>query len=393
MATIPPPGIWELQQSPVVVSNPPLTFLEAHKGRLLILTAIAVAGIAILVAGGVAYMFRLNTLTQNALLGSGGGLALIDLTALAVLYIRHRIPKERGIYTIVSWNVARETDFAALLSIQNKMKEKSLTFSKARQEILEEQDLDLRLTEEGKGIRAHLFQQEFQRLSSTDIICLQESYELEDEDLAAWLPGYSSFSFKTESSSDCMILWNSQKFTLLGHAQLKHDPGYIPDVDPTADTMVLLQDNKNGTKLCVTSTHLRGFDLSATDLSQQARPMVGDNQIRYNLATMKVAPQADLHICAGDYNATFKHHPKRFEILQKEGYVTDEMDTLPTHYDAHLRKRDGSPEEVKLDYIFAKASCCASVQITKIPNISWELTNLERPSDHLPVAARVVYRA
>lgn len=133
--------------------------------------------------------------------------------------------------------------------------------------------------------------------------------------------------------------------------------------------------------------HLRGFSLAdKANSPKMAKP--GDYQAEFDLDKQAQQP-TDLCIFAGDLNATPKHYPERANILRRRGYITDETDMTPTVYDGNL-ENDGSPEAVRLDYIFVKAQNGKRVHIQSEQPKRTELNDFSnRPSDHLPIGARV----
>ncbi len=159
------------------------------------------------------------------------------------------------------------------------------------------------------------------------------------------------------------------------------------------DTIVLLQDVKEGTTLCVASSRLAGFSLGYDNLQfeekeyQLTLAQQGDYQTDYNLNTMNNI-QADLYIFAGDFNVTRDHYPQRLKMLEEDKYMTDLSDVEPTLYDANLKEEDKlMPQTVKLDYIYARGNNGLKVEKEILGNTPLE--KLERPSDHLPVAAKI----
>ena len=251
-----------------------------------------------------------------------------------------------------------------------------------------------------KKARVGMFQEAFQLLGTTDIICLQESTEMQSQDLQNILPsGYSFFSYETTAGRDGTIVWNSEKFDKVAHANVTYDPTYIPlpEYCSAPDTIVLLRDRMNGTTICVGSAHLRGFSLAYNllekDEEQQElkKAQTGDNQTKYDLDTMD-AISADLYVFAGDYNVTREHYQPRFDIIYNHAYITDIHDDNPTMYDINLKEQDGeTPKPVKLDYIFVKGRKDVQVQVQHIDLQKTQLDNFNRPSDHLPIGAQVQF--
>lgn len=423
----PEQGTWERPEG--VQQNQPEkpSFFEMNKGTIIAVGVVAFLAIGSLVAGGVLLYFKINTIAAWSLLGGGGGVLVLDALVGGVIFnIRHQKaedgPKilrtsngsleqvkgrdndasevgkdgaQSSTYSVVSWNVATLRDYSNMCFINNKM-QGGAEFLDAYNELLT--GAPYQATEQEKLARSGLFQQAFQKFGNPDIICLQESWEMKQRELEAILPeGYSAFSYETSAGRDCTVVWNTSKFSKINHANIVYDPEYIPSFNSSPDTIVLLKDNTNGTTICVGSAHLRGFSLAYNTFEEMRkmqelhRAEAGDNQTRYDLDTMEGA-QADLYIFAGDFNVTAEHYPARLDIIREYGYTNDETDSSPTIYDANLREDDGeTPKPARLDHIFVKGREGSKVEIQNVDLQRTSLNAFTRPSDHLPIGAKVSY--
>ncbi len=404
----------EANELPGAAQSPLL--LDSHKGKLV--TGVALLAIGALIAGGLLHYLKINTIAAWSLIGGGSALAVGALIGSLVLFIRHRNASKENVhrapaqqewsegsnesdrqkksaaYKIVSWNVATFRDYSNLCSIKNGMVQ-GLQFLEAYQE--SQKGAAYQATDEESAARTVFFRQAFQQFGNPDIICLQESWEMRQEDIQAILPpGYSFFSYESDAGKECTVVWHSEKFSKIGHTDLVYDPTHIISVNSAPDTIALLKDNANGTTICVCSAHLRGFSLaygtSEETLKQLelTKAQAGDNQTQVDLKAMDTV-QADLYLFAGDFNVTMEHYQQRFDLIARHGYVTDRSDNGPTIYDANLKEEDGiTPKPVRLDYIFVKGGKNAHVHIQHIDLPRTELNEYNnRPSDHLPIGAQV----
>ncbi len=364
--------------------------VRARWNRTLGVVAVALVAIGSFVAGTL--LRSRDSRLGWYLIGAGGALAVSDLIVMGYLvYQRHafnmRHQNRQGNYHVVSWNVAAWSDYSNICAMKREMG-KNQTFTAARDALLT--GTFQRASHEEREERRQIFRRAFQQFGNPDIICLQESSELDRNYLTSVLPpGYAFFSYQNESGRECTLVWKAAKFALDHYAQLTYDPEQIRSFNSNPDTIGLLRDRTNGAQICVGSIHLRGFSLAAP---VPDKALAGDNQARYTLDTM-AGIQADVYIFAGDLNATREHYLNRFQIIEQHKYNTDEADVAPTIYDASLKESDNkTPKAVKLDYIFARGSDRTQVQIHQAPLQNVPLMQFaERASDHLPVAATIQF--
>jgi hypothetical protein len=433
-------GVWDQAKGINHTQPEKPSFLKANKGTLIAISMVAFLAIGSLAAGGLLiYLFKMNTIVAWSLLGGGGGALIIDaLIGGVILYVRNRkageaLPdtsgdaknhleggrdvlsnisegtehdlgakddyKQQSTYRVVSWNVATSKDYSNMCFIKQKMA-CGTNLADACDELLMDAWSSFQASQEEYAARADLFRQAFHKFEDLDIICLQESWEMEPEDLKAILPeGYSTFSYYNSDGRECAIAWNTSKFSKVDHANLSYASDYISSFNSAPDTIALLKDLINGTTICVGSAHLRGFSLAYATFEEEIRrqqelykAQAGDNQARYDLAIMD-AVQADLYIFAGDLNTTDEHYPARLNIIRGHGYFSDTSDSNPTIYDANLKENDKkTPKPAKLDHIFVKGREGSQVLIHSInPLQSTPLNNFNRPSDHLPIGAEISY--
>lgn len=241
-----------------------------NKGTISAVCCVAFLAIGSLVAGGVLLYFKINTIAAVSLLGGGGGILILDaLVGGVILYLHHqktkdgsKIPTSNGhseqvngrdndnseadkdgaqssTYSVVSWNVGTLRDYSNMCFINNKM-QCGAKFLDAYNELLT--GAPYHATEQEKLARTGLFQQAFLQFGNPDIICLQESYQMKQEELKAILPeGYSNFSYETSSAGrNCTVVWNTSKFSKISHANIFYDPEYIPSFNSSPDTIILL---------------------------------------------------------------------------------------------------------------------------------------------------------
>lgn len=404
-------------------TNLPGNFIKKEVGfsnkTIFIATIIAIFAIGATVAGSILFDRKIQPTLAKSLLGSGGGILGLEILLGMISLIRQnlanrpnyqaRIPhrdqvktedpstaqatnKQPG-YTILSWNIGVSRDFDKLCATKHKMSDDGLTFAQAYKNLDPTYQASSTENEDRFALFAETFQNFSQSCGTPDFICLQESWEIEKlHALPRVLPqGYASTN--SNGQADCVVAWNTSKFTLLGQATLDYDPNYVATMNSSPDTVVLLQDNETGMTICVGSAHLRGMSLTdivsskdTTKAEALERAQAGDNQARYDLATMQKV-KAHLYIYAGDFNATREHYPLRLQLLENEGYVSDQSDTTPTIYDSNLVTAEQLPMAVKLDHIYAKGG---NVQVQALHPLT-QLDNPNRASDHLPIGAVVTF--
>src|ERR1700722_2856852 len=334
-------GSWSprIEENQVVPS-----FLEANKNKMIVITVVAAVAISALVAGGLLLYFKVNTIAALSLMGGGGALTMGNLIGGVVIYVRHQRPssdaemnqrvaeknpseergqKVKGTHKIkvVSWNVGTRGDYGNMCHLKQRVKffmgkneregafvdignnifedvgffiaeeatteKKALTKEEALWEAWQEVSTSggYDTTQEEENARMGIFQHAFEQFDNPDIICLQESHQIEKEkDWERILPGYTVFTYARYHECNCTIAWKSAQFSKVDQAKIMYDPDYIPSSSSAPDTIVLLKDNANGTTICVGSAHLCGFSLAYETLEgeekeanlQQAR--AGDNQ-------------------------------------------------------------------------------------------------------------------
>lgn len=392
------------------IKNQDSFFRENNKNKAIATVSIALLAISALITGGLLLYFKVNTLAAWILMGCGITIAIADAIGGVMMCICHNKSKkslhndglqytpEKNLsanneegntvsnassYHIVSWNVGSLRDYANMCLIKNMLNNGS-EFSSAFREAKKCQYV---ATGSEKITRNGIFREAFQQFGNPDIICLQETQWMRPQDFNAILPpGYSYFTSEVEGKRNCTVIWNTEKFSSLHPVPLNYDRQVI--TNPAPDTVVLLQDKTDGVKICVDSVHLRGFSLAdRANSSEKAKP--GDYQALCDLAALNKVV-ADFYIFAGDLNATPQHYPKRAAIIRSYGYTTDETDMTPTVYDGNLENNDGSPEAVRLDYIFVKARNGAHAHIRSERLKKNELNDFKkRPSDHIPIGAEV----
>lgn len=395
-----PCGIWgDYERRPIPTSHPlsSPSSLDVHKGKIITLTALF--AISLLAAGGGLFYFKVNTIAAWVLIGSGGVVAIGEIIVVVLFVCNNQREKKSTMlreenepspstknssYHIISWDLSNEFDLGNLSSVNIKIENEN-RWTQAPNE-------SGRTYLKNYMKRLTLFKEAFQDFGQPDILCLQNCGWMYKGDLKDSIPpGYDYFAFNQGNlfESHNAIAWNAEKFSKLSHASLDYRTG---DFDvytelPTPDIIVLLEDKINSTRICVDSACLyRDFSLASCAL-------VGNTQARYDLDTMNEV-DADLFVVAGNYNATKEHCPRRFEIIQdSHHYITDENDTIPTVFDENLKKSDGSPLPVKKDHIYVRAREKADVEIKQEHPPSPKLGDLRLPSTHLPIGARIIYKA
>ncbi|MCC5832826.1 MAG: hypothetical protein JJU12_07275 [Chlamydiales bacterium] len=306
-------------------------------------------------------------------------------------FLIHKINK-LATYRVVSWNVGTTRDYSNMRFLYKEIKS-GATFLDAYTKLI--RNPPFHTSNDEKGERVELFQKAFKQFGNPDIICLQESWEMPSETLSTVLP--SGYCYFRDPDQDGCIAWNASKFSKLNHAKLIYNYEYIPSINSSPDTIVLLKDNIHETIICVGSAHLRGFSLAYNNIFDEKlkklelrKAEAGDNQTRYDLNTMN-AIEADLYIFTGDFNVTSNHYPARLNIIESYGYVSDLNDTSPTIFDANLKEDDkGRPKPAKLDYFFVKEGKGSVVGI-KSDALLGPLSDFNRPSDHLPIRAQITH--
>jgi exonuclease III len=291
---------------------------------------------------------------------------------------------------LLSWNIGTQRDFANMAYIKNKLA-KGHSLAEAFSDLIKETLPDP--TEDELKSRLALIRQVIEKQGHLDLLCLQESWQIKN--LKDILPEtFSFFIYKNKDGYDGAVCWKKDDFRFLSHADLDYQQAMPEALDAAPDTLVLLQHIPSNAKICVVSSHLRGFSLSSAQAlggQNQKKAVDGDNQAIYNLNTLNKIP-ADLFVYAGDVNTTRDIYTKRLALLHQAGYVTDEDDKAPTIYDASLKESDQkTPKAVKLDYVFIRPGAVenASVQTqaaTPIQDFSL------RPSDHVPVMASLRFK-
>lgn len=416
-----PQGSWHILDKPSdsIERSSSIVSEDEGCGKAIAITGIALLAIASLVAGGLLFHYNINFIAaysyaSYSLLGVGGGLLVADLIAGMIIYIFDQKPENNllsneliiekrplekenilrvdGSYHIVTWNVGTKRDYSNMCCIKNKMNS-GTSFVDAF-----DKRLEIEATREESKNRVAIFKNAFSQFNNPDIICLQETWQMQPKALQDLLPkGYTHYSCQDKNCDhDCTIVWNSEKFVKQDEAELNYPQDCL--VSPLAsapDTILLLKDTTNGMTICVDSAHLKGFSLAYDTLltknEELDKAKKGDNQARYDLATMDQV-QADLYVFAGDFNVTRQHYCHRLHIIEKHGYITDLLDTKPTIYDVNLKEENNNPKAAKLDHIYAKGGKNVQVEIKETILQRTELNNFnDRPSDHIPIGAKVSY--
>lgn len=445
-----------LQQNNLVENDIPLSNKQSakkvHKVAVFLIVFFSLAVVGLAIGGGLYLHLQINThanwFAAHAgwfMVGGAGSFFVADIITLAVAYRHAKKQANRFIednnqkiiienreidtnkeisYNVVSWNIASLDDYARIVQyrehLQNQEKNRQ-NYVKANQELSEQKPRALE--ENDFTQRKNMFKQQFFAFAAegADIICLQESREITNNSkmagvenyLESILPeNYGCFSCKDRNGdNECTIIFNQQKFDLIAYANLVYDinVNQYGVWRNTPNTLILLKDKENGTTICVASTHLQGFALNYKDYSEESeeegkrkqqekrKSIAGEFQLQYELNTIKGVTElnetVDLFLYMGDFNVPFQDSSQRFTILNYYHYKTYKC-TQPTFLSGDLKdKNDRGPLPVKLDYIYAKGGKNYQMDIKNNDNNNEEkIYNFDRPSDHLPVRAKVVLK-
>lgn len=255
-------------------------------------------------------------------------------------------------YCVVSWNIARDTDYLGVN--------------------LRHKEVEWKTVADLMAVRNQLFNSIFEQMKTElnpDFFCLQEVTR--SSDIRNWLGA----KYEVHSAlKDCVIAWDSTKYSLIEGTSV-HEAGegrYL--------ALELLEKATQKTIL-IASAHLWGFDLANPQDGETER---GDQQLAELAAHLDKS--AYLTIVGMDANTTPAIYPKRLSILEVNSYIRDQsQDAEPTAYNKSL------PENAAhLDYLYARPGRKFQA---KVKTASYEALPIEKPSvnpsDHSPVIARV----
>lgn len=390
-----------------------------------IVTLVALAAIASLITGGLFFHFHLfNPLVSYCLMGVGGLALLGDVIALVTLLCLSKkntpsvnntqpnqntpsaqsqpqdnstpaiLQGQNRAYSIVSWNIGLDRDFANLCSVRDAMKA-GVSQGTALNTVFATPFAKRPVTEQDKQQRLANFQGAFTSFNHPDIICLQECRDIDTQAIQNMLPGYTLLTSQQAGGATPhhIVAWRSDKFTLVNMGWANYTGTGITQAP---DLGVCLQDKQNGTSIAVCSTHLQGYNLDIANIpdpvEQQKQIQRSEcliPQIGCDLSMMK-AFNADIHVLAGDFNTTRTHLPEFFKWFESCAYITGITDTSPTVFDGNLKQADGTPAPIRLDHIYVRGNgnTKASFNFNQLAGSNLnDFSN--RASDHLPVAGTI----
>lgn len=235
---------------------------------------------------------------------------------------------------------------------------------------------------------------DFFSVRSPDILCLQEVVTLEEK---KWLQEeglgeiYESVGEEVARADlwqcETVVAWKKDRFRKIKsvHVQYEQAPYLAPPIQRRPpNTMVLLQDLVIQKTVAVCSAHLAGFNLGFKKPEQQAKK--GDEQLQHDLDYL--GTMSDFCIYAGDLNATRKHYPARFALLETAGFLSDIDHRVATVFDLNLKskKNEGAPKKVKLDHVAVKCHEAATIAFTVKEDFPLDpASDLFLASDHVPL--------
>ena len=268
-------------------------------------------------------------------------------------------------YSVVSWNVGSESDYAYLCQQDQKPqfsdKEAYDTFIS-------------NCAEERKNIASIAVDAIFKESPAKQIplLCLQEA----GDDLEKMQDWFGDNYALHGDTVDTAVAYDKDQYVLVDEK--------ASDIRKANWTILTLRDKKSQEIFVVASAHLTGFDLDG--YKDDAKD--GDDQAVGFVAQIEAVAkkhQAAASIIGMDANTTTVDYPQRLNIFRNAGFVMDEQSTISTHHSKFANR------DMKIDYLFAKVyERGASVELEDQGVEKLGLSNPEKnPSDHRPLLGRV----
>ncbi|HEU64891.1 MAG: hypothetical protein KR126chlam4_00907 [Candidatus Anoxychlamydiales bacterium] len=175
------------------------------------------------------------------------------------------------------------------------------------------------------------------------------------------------------NDNDTAVVYRTARFTFL--------TSYKSDIklNNRSFTVLTLKDKSTEKIYNVASAHISGFDLMNPMKGKPNAPE-GDKELEDLLSKLNEL-DATGTIIGLDANTTREHYRQRLEILEKEGFRTNDKDKAPTNYHRTLKDR------VKSDYIYTRGF---TFQPFERLNVDLEKP-ITCPSDHIPVIEQLKF--
>lgn len=253
-------------------------------------------------------------------------------------------------YTVVSWNIARDSDYLGVnLRCGN-----------------EEWSSPQELYSKRKELIASRFS-DFRTKVAPDFFCLQEVDSIKEVKERALLGEYDCAA---ATKRDCVILWNRDRFTPIAGSEYEEgNSGRYIAID--------LKECSTGKVIRIASAHLWGFDLSR--IGDEKEKAKGNVQLAELISLLERDSFPILTIVGMDANSTPELYPERVNLLINRGF-NGCSDDSPTAYNAKLPSN-----RAKLDYILSKSKS-GRAQIIADSKVDLPLEDPQNnPSDHRPL--------
>ncbi len=296
-------------------------------------------------------------------------------------------------FSLMTYNLGRPADWQKQSFLQALMVQGSCSHVQAEE--IYKRTLSVPLHSEFVSYRHHFLKKFFSE-RSPDLLCLQEVVTLEEK---KWLQeegldeGYESLGQELDRQDawkcETLVAWKKERFHKIKSVPVHYEQA--SHLDPSIqrrppNTIVILQDLLTQKTIAVCSTHLAGFNLAFKHAQNQAKK--GDEQLEHDLACLCSISESDLCIYAGDLNATRKHYPQRFSLLDRAGFKSDIDHRVATVFDINLKskKNEGAPKKVKLDHVALKCQEAATVVFAVKEDFLLDPSeDLFLASDHMPL--------